>query len=209
MLILVRRSQHHVEALPTRYVDTPAPPREIVEVPYKTIVVPVKQAGPIEEEMLATAAKLAQAQGGGTRILALRVVEVPLALPLDAPLDARDERAEAGLAALRDAFARDYDVVVETRTIRARAISSAVSDVARSEGAGLILLGAVPHPGATAGRARVFSETVENLLRRAPCRVVVTAFPPGTASVGDSPDGGDGALTASDEAAPTSDGRGS
>ena len=34
-----------------------------------------------------------------------------------------------------------------------------------------------------AGRHEVFSDTIENLLRRADCRVIVTAFPPGTASV--------------------------
>ena len=55
--------------------------------------------------------------------------------------------------------------------------------VARESDAGLILLGAVPRSGSTAGQARVFSDTVENLLRRADCRVIVTAFPPGTASV--------------------------
>ena len=41
----------------------------------------------------------------------------------------------------------------------------------------------MPHIGALAGRAQVFSETIENLLRRAHCRVIVTSFPPGTASV--------------------------
>jgi hypothetical protein len=41
----------------------------------------------------------------------------------------------------------------------------------------------VPRFGRRAGRHEVFSDTIENLLRRAHCRVIVTAFPPGTASV--------------------------
>ena len=64
--------------------------------------------------------------------------------------------------------------------MRARAISGAVAQIARDEDAGLILIGAVPHPGAYADRDRMFSMTIENLLRRAPCRVIVTSFPAGT-----------------------------
>ena len=67
--------------------------------------------------------------------------------------------------------------------LRSRAISGEIARVAREEDAGLILVGAVPHIGALAGRQQVFSETIENLLRRAHCRVIVTSFPPGTASV--------------------------
>ena len=47
----------------------------------------------------------------------------------------------------------------------------------------VILIGAVPRPWDAAGRAHVFSETVENVVRRSHCRVIVTSFPAGTASV--------------------------
>ena len=80
-------------------------------------------------------------------------------------------------------FAQDYGVRVDFLAVRSRAISGEVARIAREEDAGLILVGAVPHIGALAGRAQVFSETIENLLRRAHCRVIVTSFPPGTASV--------------------------
>ena len=81
-------------------------------------------------------------------------------------------------------FSQDYGVRVDFLALRSRAISGEVARVARDEDVGLILVGAVPHIGASAGRAQVFSETIENLLRRAHCRVIVTSFPPGTASVG-------------------------
>jgi APA family basic amino acid/polyamine antiporter len=160
------------------------PPLEVVDLQFGTILVPLKQRGPIEEEMLATACKLAQEQNA--RVLGVNVVEVPLSLPLDAPIEGADEK-QAALEELARLFAQDYGVRVDVLSLRSRAISSAVARVAREQDVGLILVGAVPHIGATAGRAKVFSETIENLLRRAHCRVIVTSFPPGTASVAEEP----------------------
>jgi APA family basic amino acid/polyamine antiporter len=153
---------------------------EFAEVPYGTIIVPCKQAGPIEDEMLATACKLAQPEQG--KVIALKVIEVPLEDALDCSLPEED-KASADLLALSEAFAADYGVEVECRVLRARAISSAVAHEARESEAGLILIGAVPRPWDAAGRSHVFSETVENVIRRAHCRVIVTSFPTGTASV--------------------------
>jgi nucleotide-binding universal stress UspA family protein len=177
VFVLVRRSRGL--GVFARYRAVPLPPPEVTEVPYGTIVVPVKQAGPIEEEMLAMAGKLAQTQGA--RVLALKVVEVPLAESLEAAFGPVEQVAIERLEQLVSTFAKDYGVEFETKVMRARAISSAIADEARRIDAGLILIGAVPHVGSLAGRAQVFSETVENLLRRAPTRVIVTAFPPGTA----------------------------
>jgi nucleotide-binding universal stress UspA family protein len=150
------------------------------EVPYGTIIVPCKQAGPIEDEMLATASKLAQPEGG--KVIALKVIEVPLEESLDCSMPEED-RASRELLALCESFAADYGIEVECRVLRARAISSAVAHEAREANAGLILIGAVPRPWDAAGRAHVFSETVENVIRRSHCRVIVTSFPTGTASV--------------------------
>jgi APA family basic amino acid/polyamine antiporter len=153
---------------------------EFAEVPYGTIIVPCKQAGPIEDEMLATACKLAQPEGG--KVIALKVIEIPLEETLDCSMPAED-RYSADLDALCKSFAADYKIEVECRVLRARAISSAVAHEARASDVGLILVGAVPRPWDAAGRAHVFSETVENIVRRAHCRVIVTSFPVGTASV--------------------------
>jgi nucleotide-binding universal stress UspA family protein len=147
---------------------------------YGTIIVPCKQAGPIEDEMLATACKLAQPEGG--KVIALKVIEVPLEESLDCSMPEEDE-ASSELLALCESFATDYGIEVECRVLRARAISSAVAHEARESDAGLILIGAVPRPWDAAGRAHVFSETVENVVRRSHCRVIVTSFPAGTASV--------------------------
>ena len=153
---------------------------DFAEVPYGTIIVPCKQAGPIEDEMLATASKLAQFEGG--KVIALKVIEVPLEESLDCSMPEED-RASSELLALCESFATDYEIEVECRVLRARAISSAVAHEARESDAGLILVGAVPRPWDAAGRAHVFSDTVENVIRRSHCRVIVTSFPAGTASV--------------------------
>jgi basic amino acid/polyamine antiporter, APA family len=170
----------------------PLPPPEVTDVPYGVIVVPVKQAGPVEEEMLAIACKLAQ--GRGDRVLALKVIEVPLAEPLDVELPGEDAIGEKVMALARS-FGPDYGVTVETKVVRGRAISSTIVAEAKEVDAGLILVGAVPRPTSLAGRKQIFSETVENLLRRADGRVIVTAFPPGTAVAEDGA-AGDGAVVA-------------
>jgi APA family basic amino acid/polyamine antiporter len=178
LFVVMRRLQG--QPLGKRFETVAPPPLEVIELRFGTIVVPLKQRGPIEEEMLAIACKLAQEQGD--RVLGVYVIEVPLSLPLDAPIEGAGECASR-LEELTALFSRDYGVRVDFLPLRSRAISGEIARVARDEDAGLILVGAVPHIGALAGRAQVFSETIENLLRRAHCRVIVTSFPPGTASV--------------------------
>ena len=71
-----------------RFETVAPPPPEVIDLRFGTILVPLKQCGPIEEEMLAIACKLAQEQEG-ERVLGVNVVEVPLSLPLDAPIAGR------------------------------------------------------------------------------------------------------------------------
>jgi len=185
LFVAMRRVQG--KPLLERFDAVAPPPAEVIDLRFGTIVVPLKQCGPIEEEMLAIACKLAQEQEG-ERVLGINVVEVPLSLPLDAEIEGADQCAME-LLQLSAQFSRDYGVPVEFVHLRGRAISGEVARMAREVDAGLILVGAVPHIGALAGRAQVFSETIENLLRRAHCRVIVTSFPPGTASVATAEDG--------------------
>jgi APA family basic amino acid/polyamine antiporter len=178
LFVVMRRVQGR--PLMDRFEAAAPPPVEVIDVRFGTILVPLKQRGPIEEEMLAIACKLAQERGD--RVLGVNVVEVPLSLALDAPI-AGAEDCSARLEELAAMFSADYRVQVDFLALRSRAISGEIARIAREQDVGLILVGAVPHIGASAGRAQVFSETIENLLRRAHCRVIVTSFPPGTASV--------------------------
>jgi APA family basic amino acid/polyamine antiporter len=149
-----------------------APDEQAVEpaVQFRRILVPMK-LGIIGEEMLATAIKLASEHEA--EVQALHVVRVPLEQPLDAPLIDEEERAEAALAEAK-LLGADLGVTVEGRTVRARAIGHAIVDTAKEVDADLIVLGSAPR---WRRQSRFFSPTVDFVLRRAPCEVLIVAFP--------------------------------
>ncbi len=165
--VLVRRSRG--EGLMERVVAADERPVES-SASFKRILVPMK-LGIIGEEMLATAVKLAGEHGAV--VSALHVIRVPLEEPLDAPRYDDDERAEASLAEAR-LLGADYGVEVEGETIRARAIGHAIVGHALSTDADLIVLGSAPR---WRRQSRFFSPTVDYVLRRAPCEVLIVAFP--------------------------------
>ncbi|HEX7084063.1 MAG TPA: universal stress protein [Gaiellaceae bacterium] len=164
---LVRRSRG--EGLMERVVAHDELPVE-AGASYRRILVPMK-LGIIGEEMLATAVKLAAERGAVVE--ALHVIRVPLSEPLDAPLYDQDERAEASLAEAR-LLGADLGVEVEGTTVRARAIGHAIVGHAIESGADLIVLGSAPR---WRRQSRFFSPTVDYVLRRAPCEVLIVAFP--------------------------------
>ena len=139
---------------------------------YERILVPVK-LGQIGEEMLATAIRLAEERGCSVR--ALHVIKVPLDLPLDAELTDEEEKAEASLAEAK-LLAAEHGVDVEGEIVRARAIGEAIVDEATGDGVDLILMGSAPR---WRRQSRFFSPTVDYVLRRAPCEVMVVDIPPG------------------------------
>jgi APA family basic amino acid/polyamine antiporter len=139
---------------------------------YETILVPVK-LGPIGEEMLATAIKLAEERGG--TILALHVIRVPRDLPLDAEMLEQEERASASLIDAK-LLAHEHGVLIEGETVRSRAIGEAIVKKATEIGADLIVLGSAPR---WRRQSRFFSPTVDYVLRSAPCEVMVLAYPQG------------------------------
>jgi basic amino acid/polyamine antiporter, APA family len=134
------------------------------------ILVPMK-IGIIGEEMLATAVKLASEHGA--EVQALHVIRVPLEQALDAHMFEEDERAEAALAEAK-LLGAEHDVVVEGTTVRARAIGTAIVERALEVDADLIVLGSAPR---WRRQSRFFSPTVDYVLRRAPCEVLIVAFP--------------------------------
>jgi basic amino acid/polyamine antiporter, APA family len=137
---------------------------------FRKILVPMK-LGIIGEEMLATAIRLASEQGA--EVQALHVIRVPLDLPLDAPLENEDERAEEALEEAR-LLGVDNGVVVDGMTVRSRAIGHAIVERALEVSADLIVLGSAPR---WRRQSRFFSPTVDYVLRKAPCEVLIVAFP--------------------------------
>jgi APA family basic amino acid/polyamine antiporter len=139
---------------------------------YQRILVPMK-LGPIGEEVLATAIKLAEEQGA--TVSALHVITVPLDKPLDDPMIEAEERAEASLAEAK-LLAAEHGVTVEGKIVRARSIGEAIVEEAKKEGVDLIVMGSAPR---WRRQSRFFSPTVDYVLRNAPCEVMVIAYPQG------------------------------
>jgi len=159
-----------------------APPQVFPESEFTSILVPMK-LGAIGEEMIATAVKLARDRDA--HVEALFVIRVPLDKPLDAELDDQEESAAASLAEAR-LLGADNSVDVQVETIRARSIGDAIVDEAKRRGSDLIVVGSAPR---WRRQSRFFSPTVEFVLRKAPCEVLVVAFPEGVME----DDGADGA----------------
>jgi basic amino acid/polyamine antiporter, APA family len=139
---------------------------------YERILVPMK-LGPIGEEVLATAIRLAEERG--STVSALHVIAVPLDKPLEADMVEAEERAEASLAEAK-LLAGEHGVTVEGKVVRARAIGEAIVEEARREGVDLIVMGSSPR---WRRQSRFFSPTVDYVLRHAPCEVMVIAYPQG------------------------------
>ncbi len=152
------------------HVEPPA--EELPETAFSSILVPMK-LGPIGEEMVATAVKLAQERSA--LVEALYVIRVPLDRPLEAELDEQEEAAAASLAEAR-LLGADHGVDVRVQTIRARSIGEAIVTEAQQRGNDLIVVGSSPR---WRRQSRFFSPTVEFVLRKAPCEVLVVAFPEG------------------------------
>jgi APA family basic amino acid/polyamine antiporter len=139
---------------------------------YERILVPMK-LGIIGEEVFGTALRLAEEQH--CAVLAIHVIRVPMEKPFDAPMIDAEEQAEASLAEAK-LMAAEAGVTVKTKIVRARAIGEAISDEAGANAVDLIVLGSAPR---WRRQSRFFSPTVDYVLRKAPCEVMVIAYPQG------------------------------
>ena len=168
-LVRRRRGSAMTERVEAPVADLVEPHEEGV---YQHILVPMK-LGPIGEEVLATAIKLAEEQSA--KLTALHVIKVPLDLPLDAPLADEEEQAAASVEEATE-IAGEHGVAVEGKIVRARALGSAIVEEARQSGADLVLMGSSPR---WRRQSRFFSPTVDYVLRKAHCEVMVVAYPQG------------------------------
>jgi APA family basic amino acid/polyamine antiporter len=144
----------------------------VPETAFRLILVPMK-LGEIGEEMIATAVKLAQE--GGSLVLALHVIRVPLDLPVDSPMELEGARAIESLAEAK-ALGADHGVEVRGSVVRARSLGQAIVAEAGRTGADLIVMGSSPR---WRRQSRFFSPTVDYVLKTAPCEVLIVAFPQG------------------------------
>ncbi len=155
---------------------------------YGDILVPVFGTG-LDDDIVGTAGRLADAADtpGETapKLEVIYVVDLPLTVPLDSPPPA--DRAEAANRALERAkqVGEEYDTVeVHLSVVRARSVGAGIVQAARDRNVEMIVMGAEPPTrikgGAILGgiggsRPAEIGPVTEYVLRRAPCRVLVTA----------------------------------
>jgi nucleotide-binding universal stress UspA family protein len=152
----------------------PADPDIVPEVPaeHRRVLVPVK-IGPIGEEVLATALKLAEETNAHVSVL--HVLRVPFDKALDAELPAAEALAEASIAEAKE-VAHEQGIELQGRIVRARALGEAIVEAAEQEQADLVVMGSAPR---WRRQSQFFSPTVDYVLRKAPCDVMVVAYPQG------------------------------
>jgi basic amino acid/polyamine antiporter, APA family len=166
---------------------------EALEPEFGSILVPVF-GGTLDDDIVQTAGRLAgetrdEVDVDGATIEAIWVFEMPLSLPLDAPLpDAQIKRARQALARAK-AVGEEYEgVEVATAIVRARRTGQAIVSEAQRRGVEAIVL-AAEEPSRVRGGAlfggvsgpldNYVGEITKYVVRKAPCRVILTAPPAG------------------------------
>lgn len=174
----------------TRRIEVPAEAllKNVPSVESGDILVPVFGTK-LDDDIVGTAGRLADAAEvpgeQSPRLEVIYVVEVPLKVPLDSPPSA--EQAEIANAALERAthVGEEYETVeVHPSVVRARNVGAGIVEAARQRNVEMIVMGGEPptriRGGAVLGgiggsRPAEIGPITEYVLRRAPCRVLVTA----------------------------------
>jgi len=139
---------------------------------YRRIVVPISDNAE-SEKAVDVACRLAAEHGASITLVA--VVEVPTLLPIDAHM-VEEETHSHRLIERAAAIADSYGVGVTHRILRAREPGRAIVEEAAATNAEILVIGA-PRKNGALGRTGVFGTTVEHVLKRAPCRVMVIGTP--------------------------------
>ena len=163
---------------------------EALEPEFGSILVPIFGT-PLDDDIVQTAGRLAgethdDVEEEGAVIEAIWVFEMPLSLPLDAPLpEAQTKRAREALARAKLVGEEYEGVEVATAMVRARRAGQGIVHEARRRGVEAIVL-AAEEPSRVRGGALLGGVgPLENyvgavskyVINKAPCRVILTAPP--------------------------------
>jgi len=189
--VIYRKGIEQVSLTKQVTVDAHALTRPKVSVSLHNIIVPIFGTK-LDDDIVSTAGRLAAEEDDekgeeGARLTVLYLIEVPMSLDLQGPIDEKIE-AEAIRASERArAIAEEYaDVQVGVEIIRTRKIGSGIVDAARRWKADAIVLGSEPPSpikggwmlgGTGESRPDEIGPITGYVLRRAPCRVLLTAPP--------------------------------
>ena len=137
---------------------------------YRMIISPVVDS-PQSREAVHLACRLAAERRSA--IVAMRVIVVPMELPLDAELPEQEQLADDLLDEAHD-IGELYGVRVIERVSRARHAGREIVEEAARRNAEIVVMGAPRLPHRTR-RSAIFGKTVDYVLRNAECRVMVGA----------------------------------
>lgn len=179
---------------------------EVPDREFGSILVPILGV-PLDDDIVQTAGRLAgrsreDPDEGVATIEAIWVFEVPLSLPLDARLpEAQVSRARAALARAKEVGEEYEGVEVATAMTRARRAGQGIVNEARRRGVEAIVL-AAEEPSRIRGGALLggstgpldnsVGEVTKYVIRKAGCRVILTAAPveaPVETAAGGTPEG--------------------
>jgi APA family basic amino acid/polyamine antiporter len=197
VLYVTYRTVEHKPLLRQVTIPDRALRREAPEPEFGSILVPIFGT-PLDDDIVQTAGRLAgethdDLEPAGAVIEAVWVLEVPLALPLEAPLpEAQIRRAREALARAKVVGEEYEGVEVATALVRARRIGEGIVREARRRGVEVIVL-AAEEPSRVRGGALLggagplenyLGQATKYVVRKAPCRVILTAAPADRAESG-------------------------
>jgi basic amino acid/polyamine antiporter, APA family len=171
--------------------------KQIPEVEFSNLLVPVFGTK-LDDDIVATAGRLAAAEReegdaeGESHLELVYVIEVPLSLPLDAELPPdREAQARRALDRAREVGEEYADVEVSTEVIRARKTGAGIVEAARRAHSEAIIIGGEPpskirgggkYGGIGGAKPSEIGAATEYVLKKSPCRVLLTA-PPETVDI--------------------------
>jgi APA family basic amino acid/polyamine antiporter len=168
LYVLHRRGTGHL--LLRQPQETRLPSAALSDVDYDRILVPVVGTR-LSDEMMVLGCQLAAEKNATIDVV--YAVEVPMNLPLDAPLPEERRRGQQVLDAAM-AVAREFGVDAWPHLVTARQSGRAIVDTAKEWHADVIIVGAVKKRRVD---DRLFGDAVTYVLRHAPGEVLVNLVP--------------------------------
>jgi len=189
--VIYRKGIEQVSLTKQVTVDAHALTRPKISVSFHKIIVPIFGTK-LDDDIVSTAGRLAADEdtdegGESTRLTVLYLIEVPMSLELEGPIDEKLESEAIRASERAREIAEEYaDVQVGVEIVRTRKIGSGIIEAARRWGADAIVLGSEPPSpikggwmlgGTGESRPEEIGPATAYVLRNAPCRVLLTAPP--------------------------------
>jgi APA family basic amino acid/polyamine antiporter len=167
---VVYRRRMGLSLVETSRIQLP-PPVGAEPVRYAGVLVAFEE-GTYSEDAMATALKLASHKGGN--ILVLSTVTVPQHLSLDAPLEQAEQTAQAVIETARQWVGRGRRVRGRIVKVRQGEAGHRIVREAQEARSDAIVM---PMPTSRPSGGKVLSRTLETVLGKRPCRVIIDSAP--------------------------------